>query len=330
MHGLYLIWWVQERGIPAPLVASILAAGDLALAALEVPTGWLADRFGHRASLIAGSLVQILGMLLCWFGHDVPSLVAASVLVALGDGFRSGADQALLYRTCQALGSAHTFQRIEGTVHAVQQAALVALVLAGGVIVELWGFAAGWAAETLLCSAGLALACAMIEPPPSNDVDDTGATTSAAAFITPTLVLLILPGAIVGGAASAGAFLAQTTGTGDAATVTVLVAMMTAAEAAGSLAATRLPAMNAGGQLVLLAAGVALCAAGLLVPATFPLIVVALFFVVGMAVPLRAAAVQRLAAEHMRARGASVASALDVICSVIAVPGAAFFRGRRA
>ena len=39
MHGLYLLWWVQEKHVPAPTVAVILALGDLALMALEVPPG---------------------------------------------------------------------------------------------------------------------------------------------------------------------------------------------------------------------------------------------------------------------------------------------------
>ena len=84
MHGLYLIWWVQERHVAAASVAQILAAGDLALTALEVPTGWLADRFGHRASLMLGSLLQVAGMLICWLGSGVPGLLAASVVVAAG------------------------------------------------------------------------------------------------------------------------------------------------------------------------------------------------------------------------------------------------------
>ena len=61
MHGLYLLWWVGERGISPAIVAAILAAGDLALVALELPAGWFADRFGHRASLIVGSSVQVAG-----------------------------------------------------------------------------------------------------------------------------------------------------------------------------------------------------------------------------------------------------------------------------
>ena len=86
------------------LVAATMAAGDLALMALEVPTGWFADRFGYRRSLIVGSLLQVAGMLCCWLADGIAGLVGACLLVAVADAFRSGADQALLYRSCIAVG----------------------------------------------------------------------------------------------------------------------------------------------------------------------------------------------------------------------------------
>ena len=113
MHGLYLLWWVQEKHVPVAVVAVLLAAGDLAITALEIPTGWLADRFGHRVSLIAGSLTQAAAMVFCWLGEGVAGLLSAILLVALGDTLRSGADQALLYRSCLALERETDFQRIE-------------------------------------------------------------------------------------------------------------------------------------------------------------------------------------------------------------------------
>ena len=83
MHGLYLLWWVQEKQMSPAVVAATLAAGDLAIFLLEVPTGWCADRYRHRVSLIVGSFTQVLGMVACWLGQGVPGLIAASVLVAL-------------------------------------------------------------------------------------------------------------------------------------------------------------------------------------------------------------------------------------------------------
>src|SRR5262250_3292529 len=125
MHGLYLLWWVQEKHVPVAVVAVFRATGDLAITALEIPTGWLADRFGHRVSVIIGSLAQVGGMLMCWLGEGVPGLLLAILLVAVGDAFRSGADQALLYRSCVALDRQADFQRIEARARGIQLAALV-------------------------------------------------------------------------------------------------------------------------------------------------------------------------------------------------------------
>jgi MFS family permease len=108
MHGLYLLWWVQEKQMSPAVVAATLAAGDLAIMLLEVPTGWFADRYGHRRSLILGSFVQVLGMLCCWLGQGIPGLIAASVLVALATRF----DRAPITRCSIARVSLYTAKRI--------------------------------------------------------------------------------------------------------------------------------------------------------------------------------------------------------------------------
>ena len=127
MDGLYLLWWVQEKQMSPALVAATMAAGDLALMALEVPTGWFADRFGSRRSLILGSLLQVAGMICCWLANGVAGLLGACLLVALADALRSGADHSLLYRSCAALGREREFQRIEARARAIQVVVLALL-----------------------------------------------------------------------------------------------------------------------------------------------------------------------------------------------------------
>lgn len=320
MHGLYLVWWVQEKHVPVGVVAALLAAGDLAITALEIPTGWLADRYGHRVSLIAGSFAQVAGMLFCWRGEGVPGLLAAILLVALGDAFRSGADQALLYRSCVALEREPDFQQIESRSRSLQLGALVALVLAGGAIVETWGFGIGWLAEAALCTVGLSIAFVMVEPPAG--VHESAGTVKPSdahpSFQRPalnlvTLFTLVAPASLLGAVASAASFLAQTAGDADPARMTVLVAIITLAEAAGSaLAANLSPAVKV--QVVLAILGAAAAVAAVVVPPAFLTTVVTLAFLMGVAQPLRAVAIQRLAADHVRARAASIASACDKAC----------------
>lgn len=327
MHGLYLLWWVQERQIPPAVVASILAAGDLVLVFLEIPTGRFADRFGHRASLILGSLVQVAGMLCCWLGHGIPALAAASVLVALGDCFRSGADQALLYRTCVTLDREAAFQKIEAQTRTAELVALVGLTLAGGLIVKVGGFAAAWLAESALCALGVVLAWAMTEPPAAIEDEKTAAAEARASIVSIRTALLIVPASCLGAAAGAAAFVAQVSGK-DPAALTMLVAAITLIEAAGSASASRLPAAGAAAQVTLASIGAILLGLGLALPPAFYPVVFALSFLVGVAEPLRAAAIQRLAADDVRAQAASVASACDKALAVITLPGAGLWRRR--
>lgn len=327
MHGLYLLWWVQERHVSPAAVAAILAAGDLALTALEVPTGWLADRYGHRVSLIAGSALQVAGMLCCWLASGIPGLLSASVLIAFGDAFRSGADQALLYRSCLALNRETDFQIIEARTRAATHVALVALLLLGGVIVRVWGFAAAWIVETGLSVLGLIIAGAMIEPPAETTGDsptigtplvDVSNPPKQLTTAIPKFAVLIIPAAWLGGVAGAASFAAQTSEWATAERTTRLVAIATLAEAGGALLARRLSA-DVRSQLVLAGVGTAMLLIAVLQPSAFLAAVVGLSFLLGIAEPLRATAIQRLTADHVRARAASLASACDKAVATIAL-----------
>jgi hypothetical protein len=317
MDGLYLLWWVQEKQMSPALVAATMAAGDLALMALEVPTGWFADRFGNRRSLILGSLLQVAGMICCWLADGLPGLVGACLLVAVADAFRSGADQSLLYRTCVAMDRESDFQRIEARARAVQVVALALLIVAGGAIVTKWGFTAGWLAETLLCALGGAIAFAMTEPPACEDEADEDSPTPRAKLPWGMAAVVILPLAFLDAAGSTGSFLLQTTGDRSPVQVTLLLALITLADAAGSALASRVPAAGARVQLAAAAIGSLLVLAAMTFPATLVPATIALSFGTGVLHPLRAAAIQRIAADGVRARAASAASACDMALSTV-------------
>ena len=338
MHGLYLVWLTHERAFEPALVATLLAAGDLCVFALEIPTGWVADRLGHRFSLIAGSLIQVAAMAAFWLATTPPALLAAILLVALGDAFRSGAGEALLYRSCAALGRGAEFQAIEARTRSVSLVALVALLIAGGALVALAGYTAAWLAEIALSATGVVLAVRMVEAPPIARADDDGIPGEADSRARRPpgrighwrlLLSLTLPGACLDGLASAASFLAQTGGDGGAGTVTVLVAAITLSEAAGSWMSARVWRNDGRLHLLLLACGAAVFAVSQLIPAGAAAAAVALAFLPGLIYPLRAAALQHVAGDGARARIASLASACDMACSTLGLLAAGAISTRR-
>jgi dipeptide/tripeptide permease len=330
MHGLYLVWLVHERGFSPALVATVLAAGDLCVFALEVPTGWAADRLGHRRSLIIGSVVQVCGMVALWLAASTPTLLIASLLVALGDAFRSGADEALLYRTCVALGCEGDFQAIEARTASVSLIALVALLMGGGGIVAVAGYTAAWLTEIALSVTGLVLACLMVEPPaaPAPGPGEES-RTQARRIEWRMFARLVVPAALLNGFAATAAFLAQTSANAEIAGVTALVAAMTLSEAAGAWMAARVWRNDGRLHLLLLACGAAILAASLMTSAGAAAAAVALAFLPGLIHPLRAVALQRVAGDGVRARIASLASACDMACSTLGLLAAGAVSARR-
>ncbi len=307
---------MQYKHVSPAAVAAILAAGDIAITLLEVPTGRFADRFGHRRSLIVGSVVQTIGMLLCWLGEGVYGLLLASLCVALGDTFRSGADQALLYESCAATGEAERFQEIESRTHSLELIALVGMTIAGGFLAETTGFAAAWIAETLLAASGIVLALAMTPPPAASPRERaTPARRRPAASIN--LLRLIVPAALIAAAAGAASFLVQTGGATNAVQLTILVSGVTLAEAAGA-AGSRFLRADVATQYVLLGVSATLLAAAAAVPDIVGAVVVLLALLMGAAEPLRATAIQRLV-ESRRAEAASWASAVDGVIRTVSL-----------
>jgi hypothetical protein len=256
-------------------------------------------------------------MICCWLAEGIPGLIGACLLVAVADAFRSGADQSILYRTCVTLGREAEFQRIEARSRAVQVVSLAALIVLGGALVSTWGFAAGWLAETLLCALGGAIAIAMIEPPACEEAAEDQDSAPRGNIPWRMVALVILPLAFLDAAGSTGSFLLQTTGDRSPAAVTLLVALITLADAAGSALASRAPASGARAQLAAAGGGAVLMAIALAVPAALVPVTIALSFGTGLLHPLRAAAIQRLATDGIRARAASAASACDMAMSTL-------------
>jgi MFS family permease len=70
---------------------------------LEAPSGYLADIFGRRLALLAGSVFHGLGYLLLNFANDFSSLIIFEITVGIAGSLMSGADLALLYDTQKAM-----------------------------------------------------------------------------------------------------------------------------------------------------------------------------------------------------------------------------------
>ncbi|MFB6072288.1 MAG: MFS transporter [Halobacterium sp.] len=115
-YGFYLpvglLYLQREFGwAVAGLTQGVFA---FALLVAEIPTGYLGDRLGRRASLAAGNALSA-GALGVFVFLDTPlEYVALYVAWAVGWAFRSGTEQAYLYEFLAAGGEADEYTRLSG------------------------------------------------------------------------------------------------------------------------------------------------------------------------------------------------------------------------
>ena len=100
---MFILWvpiWVvflQRKGLSLTQIGILESIAWILTAALEVPTGLIADRWGRKASIAIGTLLYSVAMFLILTPALTPSFILGYVLWNSSMAFVSGADSALLY-----------------------------------------------------------------------------------------------------------------------------------------------------------------------------------------------------------------------------------------
>lgn len=108
----------RKIGLSDPEIFGIQSIYYIAFCLLEIPTGYLADRIGHRSCLRAGAVTLVLAGLFPIFGpiagRGYAGMLAHFLLIALSRSLVSGAASAYLYDYLAARGELARYKEIEG------------------------------------------------------------------------------------------------------------------------------------------------------------------------------------------------------------------------
>lgn len=89
----------QGVSLSNAVIAQSVFAGTVFLA--EIPTGYIADKFGRKVSMSLGYFLNALGLILIVISPTVIGLYAMNIIRAIGTAMVSGANEALLYEASQ-------------------------------------------------------------------------------------------------------------------------------------------------------------------------------------------------------------------------------------
>ncbi|MCU4751908.1 MFS transporter [Halobacteria archaeon AArc-curdl1] len=127
---LFLLW----NDLTYAQIGTLSAVSALLVVALEVPTGYVADRYGRRNALALG----MLAMTVSTAGFVVAETFAAFLVLyglwALSLSLQSGTVDAWLYATLDGRGESDAFTRVRGRGGAVYQWSSAITMVAGGLL----------------------------------------------------------------------------------------------------------------------------------------------------------------------------------------------------
>jgi MFS family permease len=89
---------------------------SLAIVALELPSGWMADVWGRKKTLLLGAVLGSAGFFMYSFSYGFWAFVAAEIVLGAGHSFVSGADSAMLYESLKAEKKSDLYVKHEGRI----------------------------------------------------------------------------------------------------------------------------------------------------------------------------------------------------------------------
>ncbi|MBX2825602.1 MAG: MFS transporter [Gammaproteobacteria bacterium] len=101
---------------------------------LEVPSGYLSDRFGRRIILLLSATSMALAYLVYILAADFSMFLLAQILLAGGIAFQSGSDSALLYDSLVQLEQEQSYAELESKSKVYSMVSLAVSSVAGGLL----------------------------------------------------------------------------------------------------------------------------------------------------------------------------------------------------
>lgn len=161
-----IVPFFMAKGLSLAEIFYLQAVFATSIVVLEAPSGYFADIFGRRISLVIGAVLHGLAYLSLNFADDFSSLMLFEILAGIAASLISGADLALLYDSQKALNDDPASEHSGGIANLgfIRSSAEGLGALIGGALV-LWSFEMMVVVQSVAAWLCLLMALFIVEPP---------------------------------------------------------------------------------------------------------------------------------------------------------------------
>ncbi|MGE5580649.1 MAG: MFS transporter [Bacillota bacterium] len=157
------LFW-EQRGITVEQVIYCEISYGIAVIALEIPTGVLADKWSRKGLLVFHAVLSCLEFLILIYATEFWHFALVCFMAGIATSARSGSESALLYDSLSMAGRQDEFEMHLGRLNAVDLAATTIAALSGGLLAGRYGFVLNYWISVGSAAVGLAATIRLVEP----------------------------------------------------------------------------------------------------------------------------------------------------------------------
>lgn len=153
----------ESNGLMMKDIMILQAVYSIAIVILEVPSGYLADIWGRKKTLILGAILGVLGFSTYSISHGFAGFLIAEIILGIGQSCVSGADSAMLYDSLLEEKNEKQYSRFEGRITSLGNVAEAVAAIIGGLLAAIT-LRAPYVAQTLVALIAIPAAITLREP----------------------------------------------------------------------------------------------------------------------------------------------------------------------
>lgn len=114
-----IVLFFEDHGLTLTQIMTLQAIYSISVAIFEIPSGYIADVFGRKKSIILSSILCFLGYVIFSNFSNFYFFAFAEVLIGIGGSLMSGSDSALIYDSLLEENNKKDYTKIEGRNYAI-------------------------------------------------------------------------------------------------------------------------------------------------------------------------------------------------------------------
>ena len=154
-----------ERGLNMTQIMILQSAFAIAIIILEIPSGYIADIFDRRISIIVSVVFASLGNFAYSIAYGFSGMLVAEILMAIAGALMSGADSALLYDSLKTVDKQDNHTKYASFMFSLSRLSETLASIIGGFVAALWSMSTTFILSAVFILATLPLAFLIKEPP---------------------------------------------------------------------------------------------------------------------------------------------------------------------